>query len=99
MGAIASQITSLMIIYSIINSGADQRKYQSSASPVSSEFPAQMASNTENAYIWWRHHGMPCYEISTNVCTMFENWMKQRSTKSNLAKWISLVEYIEMKIC
>ena len=32
MGAIASQITSLMIIYSILYSDADQRKHQSSAS-------------------------------------------------------------------
>ena len=32
MGAIASQITSLMIVYSIVNSGANQRKHQSSAS-------------------------------------------------------------------
>ena len=32
MGAIASQITSLMIVYSIVYSDADQRKYQSSAS-------------------------------------------------------------------
>ena len=33
MGAIASQITgSLTIVYSIVNSGADQRKHQSSAS-------------------------------------------------------------------
>ena len=32
MGAIASQITSLMIVYSIIYSDADQRKHQSSAS-------------------------------------------------------------------
>ena len=32
MGAIASQITSLMIIYSIVYSDADQRKHQSSAS-------------------------------------------------------------------
>ena len=31
MGAIASQITSLTIVYSIVNSGADQRKHQSSA--------------------------------------------------------------------
>ena len=34
MGAIASQITSLTIVYSIIYSDADQRKYQSSASLV-----------------------------------------------------------------
>ena len=32
MSAIASQITSLTIVYSIVPSGADQRKYQSSAS-------------------------------------------------------------------
>ena len=32
MGAMASQITSLTIAYSIVYSGADQRKYQSSAS-------------------------------------------------------------------
>ena len=25
-------------------------------SPVTSEFPAQMASNAENVFIWWRHH-------------------------------------------
>ena len=25
-------------------------------SPVTGEFPAQMASNVENASIWWRHH-------------------------------------------
>ena len=27
-------------------------------SPVTGEFPAQMASNAENASIWWRHHGV-----------------------------------------
>ena len=26
-------------------------------SPETGEFPAQMASNAENASIWWRHHG------------------------------------------
>ena len=58
MGAIASQITSLTIVYSNINSDADQRKHQSSASlafvresPVTGEFPAQMASNAENVSI------------------------------------------------
>ena len=24
--------------------------------PVIGDFPAQMASNTENVSIWWRHH-------------------------------------------
>ena len=32
MGAMASQITSLTIVYSTVNSGADERKHQSSAS-------------------------------------------------------------------
>ena len=63
MGATASQITSLTIVYSTVYSDADQRKYQSSASlafvrgihrwpvnsPVTDEFPAQMASNAENS--------------------------------------------------
>ena len=63
MGAIASQITSLTIVYSIVYSVADQRKHQSSASLAfvlgihrTGEFPAQRANNAENVSIWWRHH-------------------------------------------
>ena len=58
MGAMASQITSLAMVYSTIYSGADQRKQQSSASLafVTGQFPAQMASNAENVSIWWRDH-------------------------------------------
>ena len=26
-------------------------------SPVTGEFPAQMTSNAENVFVWWRHHG------------------------------------------
>ena len=47
MGEIASQITSLTIVYSTFYSDTDQRKHQSSA---------QWASNAENVSIWWRHH-------------------------------------------
>ena len=67
MGAIASEITSLTIVYSIVCSDAYQSKHQSSASqavvrgihrssPGTGEFPAQMASNAEDVPIWWRHH-------------------------------------------
>ena len=66
MSAMASQITSLTIVYSTVYAGADQRKHQSSASlafvrgihrwPVNS---SQMASNAENVSIWWRHHATP----------------------------------------
>ena len=62
MGMMVSQITNLAIVYSTIYSDADQRKHQSSVSlafvPVTGEFPAQGASNTENASVWWRHHGL-----------------------------------------
>ena len=64
MGAIASQITSVSIVYSTVCPCADQRKHQSSASlafvwgihPVTGDFPAQRASNAENVFIWRRHH-------------------------------------------
>ena len=63
MGAMASQITSLTIVYSTVYSGADQRKHPQIKekfrvtglcawnSPVTSEFPVEMASNTENVFI------------------------------------------------
>ena len=55
MCTIASQITSLTIVYSTVYSDADQRKYQSSASLAfvreTGEFPAQLASNAENISI------------------------------------------------
>ena len=64
MTTVASQITSITVVYSIVYSGADQRKHQSSASLAfvwgihrTGEFPAQMASYKENVSIWWRHHG------------------------------------------
>ena len=51
MYTIASQITSLAIVYSTVYSGADQRKHQSSL---------PLASNAENVSIWWRHHVRAC---------------------------------------
>ena len=58
MSTMASQITSLTIVYSTIYSGAEQRLHQSSTSLAfvrgiqgTSEFPsAQMASNSENNF-------------------------------------------------
>ena len=71
MSEMASQITSV----SVVGSGADQRKYQSSASlafcagnsPVTGEFPAQRASNAENVSIWWRHHVETIVPVFLNV--------------------------------
>ena len=60
MGTMASQIISMTIVYSIVYSGADQRKCVTGLcagrSPVTGEFPAQRVSNTTNVSIWWRHH-------------------------------------------
>ena len=62
MGTMASHITSLPIVYPTVDSDADQRKYQSSTSLAFvrgiHRSPAQMASNAENASIWWRHHDL-----------------------------------------
>ena len=63
MGMMASQITSLTIVYSTVYSGADQRKrklrvtgFCAGNSPGTGEFPTQMVSNAENVSISWRHH-------------------------------------------
>ena len=65
MGAVASQITSFSIVYSTVYIRAQIKKKTSTLrvtglcagnSPVTGEFPAQMASNTETVSIWRRHH-------------------------------------------
>ena len=62
MGAIASHITGLTIVYSTIYPSADQRKHQSSASLTFvrgiHRWPAQMSNNAENVTIWSRHHAL-----------------------------------------
>ena len=64
MGAMASQIPSLTIVYSTVCSGRRSKETSKlrvtglceGNSPVTGEFPAQMASNAVNVSIWWRHH-------------------------------------------
>ena len=69
MGAMASQITSVTIVYSWNRLFRRRSKKTSKLrvtglcagnSPVTSEFPVQMASNVENVSIWWRHRGYFC---------------------------------------
>ena len=72
MGMIASQITSLTIVYSIVYSDADKRKHQSSASlafvrgihrwPVNS--PHKWPVTRKMFPFWWRHH---VYAVSWSV--------------------------------
>ena len=64
MGTMASQISSLTIVYSIVYSGADKKKTSklrvtglcTGTSPGTGEFPAQMASDAEKVSLWSRHH-------------------------------------------
>ena len=72
MSAMASQITSLTIVYLTVYSVTDQIEHQlcvtglcEGNSPVTGEFPAKRASNAENVSIWWRHHVLwvPCVLI------------------------------------
>ena len=42
-------------------------------SPVTGEFPAQRASNAENASIWWRHNDLVCTKHSTRYNLHFED--------------------------
>ena len=85
MGAVASQIISLTVVYSTVCSGADQSKHQSSGviglwagnSPVTGEFSAQMASNAENVSIWWHRHAKYC-------CHYTERYDNGESSKSIL---------------
>ena len=97
-GAMASQITSLAIVYSTDYSGTDQRKHQSSTSlafvrgihrwpVIGGEFLTKRASNTENISIWWRHHVLSfvCYEQAMDFLIRW-NIMKN-CIKENFMFW------------
>ena len=64
MTAMASQITSLTIVYSTVYSDVDKKTSKprdtglcAGNSPGIGEFSAQIISKAENVSIWWRHHG------------------------------------------
>ena len=69
MGAMASQITSLTIVYSTVYS--DQRKLRSAASPAfvrgihrwPVNSPHKWPVNAENVSIWWLHHALEAPNI------------------------------------
>ena len=63
MTTMASQITSLPIVFSTVYSDANQRNIKAPRHwhlcgefTGTGEFPAQRASYAENISIWWRHH-------------------------------------------
>ena len=42
-------------------------------SPVTGEFPAQMAGNAENVSIWWSHHGIP---VGVSFVSITTCWLR-----------------------
>ena len=80
MSTMASQITSLEIVYLTVYSGADQRKHQSAVSlafvrGINRWIPSQRASNAEWVSIWWRHHVLSSckktliiFELISSIC-------------------------------
>ena len=53
-------------------------------SPETGQFPAQMASNAENASIWWCHHDSTC------IFTRFRLWAQELFVNSEVYRWRAL---------
>ena len=68
MGMMASQITSLTIVYTqpIIQAQIKENIKAPRHWPLygefTSELPAQMASKVENVSVWWHHHDITWYK-------------------------------------
>ena len=78
----ASQITLLMIVYSTVYSGTDQRKHQSSPSQAFvREIHRWLASKGEKVSIWWRLYTM-CQGLPTIVHSCICNHQSDKYTSS-----------------
>ena len=99
MGTMASQITSLAIVYSTIYSKLHVTFLCAGNSPVTGEFLAQSASNAENVCIRWRH-----YEVCALLCLAVVNPLRPRQNgrhiPDDIIKCIFLNEnvWISLKI-
>ena len=61
-------------------------------SPVTGEFPAQMASNAENVSIWWRHHVLFLFELK--YCTSYEQkFCPTLLNQHKLSFWLSHIYF------
>ena len=78
MNAMVSQITSLTTVYSTVYLGEDQITNIRVTGlcegnwPVTGEFAAQRASNTENVFIWWRHHEFRLLQLTSQLSDRFD---------------------------
>ena len=95
MTAMASQITSLTVVYSVVYSGGNQRNHQSCASLAfvwgihrDLWIPAQRSSNAENVFIWWPHHGSPVESLRKGPVELWCLWIA----------WISCWTIVELSV-
>ena len=71
MGTVASQITKLTIVYSTVYSYKRNTQklrvtgLSAGNSPVTGEFPAQMAGYAEMFPFWWRHYELEYARVIT----------------------------------
>ena len=87
MSAMASQITSLTVVYSTVYLVADQRKHQSSASLAfgrginrwSVNSPPKMASHVGNVSIWWRRYDYIILLCAINPSRPNDAYMRQNA--------------------
>ena len=92
MSVMASQITSVLIIYLTLWSGTDQRKHQSSMSLAIMQgihrWPAK-GQYVENVSIWWHHHGWaPCKEpVMWSFYVFFVLSLNKLLTKQLYCQW------------
>ena len=66
-------------------------------SPVTGEFPAQMASNAENASIWWRHHAKGASRFADSVwsCNDTTNFISiNRNRQQFIAFEVLIMSYV-----
>ena len=92
MTTMASQITSLTVVYSTVYSDADKTKHQSSASLAfvwgihrDRWIPRTKGQLPENFSIWWRHH---VYFFCTEHSSNNKSWAKDFSCDFIL-RWVS----------
>ena len=81
-------------------------------SPVTGEFPAQMASNAENVFIWWRHHDHGCdyhdmntaWHENTVRCLLCEEtppvtgWLPHRRTVMEILDGVFVVKPLKQTV-
>ena len=100
-GTIASQITSLAIVYWTIYSDADQRKHQSSAS-LAFVRGNHRASDAENISIWLRDHGHNWWTqlILRNMLHTDKSIsnIKKGTVSQNLLRWSVECEYQQFEM-